>query len=310
MEKPVFEVSLSLPSDFVGPFPPAREGNPYTEPFETLAWRLGIDELFIVQETEARTVPSARALQEATSLAKVMAARWFLCTHESTLGTTPSEIEHARALVRQSGARLQFLVPSPWGGTPPTRSCAARLQEHLDYTGWSPQILSSILGLTELQLAEYLAGAVPTEEQIRDWAATLGLSREWLSGATPHPRWGVPVQVLGQTIARVVCTMSDLPLEERMRQVLRLAEVSSPLCRTQWFLPGLMGVDLLQYRRFVRSLSPATPTMIHRLCAAFDISLAWLEGRGLAAHSLDSPHPEAIVYHVSRRQSDRREVLR
>lgn len=310
MEKPLFEKPPDPSGNLSASIWPAGVGDAYTEPFESLARGFGMSQIFVVQETEQRVIPSSRALHEALTLAKLIEARWFLCTHESTLGTTPSAVQHARALVEGAGAHLHFLVPSPWSGIPPSRSCAARLTEHLTWTGWSPTTLASILGLSDREFIGYLSGRMlPTEDQVQAWAAVLGLAPGWLSGSSPFPWWSDHVQELGWKIARAVCSTHGFDRDDRMRQVMRLAEAFSPLCRTQWFLPGLLGIDLLQYRRFMRNLSEADASMQERLCSALDLSLAWLDGRADGAHLLDSPHTEAIVYQIPLEDHNRWEAV-
>lgn len=311
MEKPLFELPPWPDADLPVLLRPAAQGETYLEPFLTLAKRLGLQHLFVVQETQARVIPSSRALSQAVTLSRLMQAKWFFCTHESTLGTTPSEVEHARAQVAATGARLQFLVPVPWGGSRPTRSCAERLNEHLAWTGWAKSVLAVVLGLPLEQLQAYLTGRLqPSKEQIDTWAQVLGLSPCWLAGESPFPRWSDEVRAVGRQVASAVSAQPWRGPDDRMRMIIKLAGGHGALFRSAWFFPGVLGIDFLEYPRFVRKHSEASAVMRERLCAALDLSLTWLEEGGEEADPNESPFAEAVVYQISLENNNRREAVR
>lgn len=157
-------------------------------------------------------------------------------------------------------------------------SFGARLREYRKDMRLSTRALASILkkSVGSINNWEQDKNAPQTLPELTAIADTLGVTMDWLVGRLVLTKWGTDIQILQVSLAAHASSITATDVLHRMVQVVEFCQKQSAVCRQEWFMAGVCGLSMPDFRRFLaKDIDPDHETFL-RLAEFTLLPEAWL----------------------------------
>lgn len=162
-------------------------------------------------------------------------------------------------------------------------SFSGRFGAYLDDMGLLNKQMAEILGTSAQTIGSYRKGkSAPTLEHLPEVAMKLGVTTDWLLGATVHRKWGTEIAEARLHVRSHLREVTAADVQDRMVKVIGLMRQVSPLCQQDWFMAGILGLQkdgkCDSYEAFMQGPVDEFPEdTLFRFAEFVDLPTLWLQ---------------------------------
>ena len=160
----------------------------------------------------------------------------------------------------------------------PSGLFSKHFSEHVGYLGLKNTDVAKIIKKSAQAIGRYRRGEIsPTLDDLPDIAKALGVTTDYLLGVTTTRKWGPEVENLRFHLRSNLDRVKYSSVLRHVVAVIRILQEYSELCKQEWFMAGILGIPVKEYKLLMDDQGQLEEENLERFAEFAGISTLWLK---------------------------------